>query len=55
MKDAEISALLDSSKAISGTGNGVAIEFYANDKDEVTTVVVVATYMDRQLQWKWWF
>ena len=45
MKDAEISALLDSSKAISGTGNGVAIEFYANDKDEVTTVVVVATYL----------
>lgn len=37
--------LLDSSKAISGTGNGVAIEFYANDKDEVTTVVVVATYL----------
>ncbi|MBS5651659.1 MAG: S-layer homology domain-containing protein, partial [Clostridiales bacterium] len=45
MGDTELQTLLKDSKAIDGTGNGVAIEFYANDKDEVTTIVVVATYL----------
>ena len=41
--DTEISALVDNNNEISG--NGVVLELYANDKDEITTAVAVVTYL----------
>ena len=45
LKDAEIAAMLKNSKAIEGTGNGVAIELYANDDDQINKIVAVVTYL----------
>ena len=45
LEDAEIAAMLKNSKAIEGTGNGVAIELYANDDDQINKIVAVVTYL----------
>ena len=45
LKDTEIAAMLKNSKAIEGTGNGVAIELYANDVDQINKIVVAVTYL----------
>ena len=45
LKDTEIAEMLKNGKAIEGTGNGVAIELYANDDDQINKIVAVVTYL----------
>ena len=41
----EFANMLKSSSTIDGTGNGVVLEFYADDNDVINRVVVTATYL----------